>query len=224
MAGLTAIVYGSTGLIGKELVSLLIGSEKYTNIILPVRKGQNTFTSPKIKEIVVNFDTLIDFRENLKADVAFLCLGTTMAKAKSKEAFYKVDFTYSAEAAKLACENGSSHILLVSSLGADTKSMVYYSKVKGETEQYISGLSCEKVSIFRPSLLLGNRTEKRFGEALAIRFFRSFSFLFVGPLRMYKGIEAHDVAKAMLYQSLFPQASKREIFLSHQIQMIADKV
>jgi NAD dependent epimerase/dehydratase family enzyme len=72
MAGLTAIVYGSTGLIGKELVSLLIGSEKYTNIILPVRKVQNTFTSPKIKEIVVNFDTLIDFRENLKADVAFL--------------------------------------------------------------------------------------------------------------------------------------------------------
>jgi nucleoside-diphosphate-sugar epimerase len=124
MAGLTAIVYGSTGLIGKELVSLLIQSEVYENIILPVRKVQQCFASPKIREMVVNFDNLSEYKENLKADITFLCLGTTMAKAKSKEAFYKVDFTYSAEAAKLACENGSSHILLVSSLGADTKSMV----------------------------------------------------------------------------------------------------
>ena len=134
----------------------------------------------------------------LVGDEIYLCLGTTMAKAGSKEAFYKVDYTYTIKAATLAVENGVGQAILISSMGADPASMIYYSKVKGNVEKDLCKLPFQSIAIVRPSLLLGNRKEQRTGERIAAYVSKAISSLFVGPFRKYKAISVEAVATAMI--------------------------
>jgi uncharacterized protein YbjT (DUF2867 family) len=153
---------------------------------------------PKLEQLVVDFDNLANYREQLKANDIYCCLGTTIKQAGSKENFYKVDYTYVMELAKMAAANQATQFLLVTALGADAHSRIFYSKVKGQIEAAVQALPFRAIHIFQPSLLMGNRKEKRAGESLAQIIMPKLNFLLVGGLRKYRPVQAEDVAQAMV--------------------------
>ena len=158
----TALIFGSTGLIGNEICKLLLKSPEYSEVKVFVRNITD-LEHPKLKQIITDFDRLEDYKHELMGDQIFICLGTTLAKAGSKEAFFKVDYTYSFEAARIASVNQVGHLFVVTAIGSDKNSMFYYSKVKGQLEKAIQKLNFKSINIFRPSLLLGNRKANRLG-------------------------------------------------------------
>lgn len=192
----TAIIFGSTGLVGSTLLKILLQSKEYDIIKAFVRKPLS-FSHDKLLQIIIDFDQPESFIDRITGDDIYLCLGTTMKKAGSKDAFYKIDYTYTMQAATSAAKNKVKKLCLISSLGADVSSAVYYSKVKGDVERDISALGFDTIHIVRPSLLLGNRKENRVGERIGIILSRMLSFLFIGPLKKYKAIQDITVAFAM---------------------------
>lgn len=195
---LTALVAGASGLIGKQLLNLLLESNNYTKVKAIVRKPLG-ITHPKLHEITIDFEKLWEKSILLKADHVFCTLGTTIKKAGSQQAFKKVDYEYPLTLARMAKENGTSRILIVTALGADAKSQIFYNRVKGELENELKKLDLPHLYIFRPSLLLGDRHEYRFGERMAIVLSKFLAPLFsLGKLSAYKPIEAKTVAKAMM--------------------------
>ncbi|UZR94931.1 oxidoreductase [Chondrinema litorale] len=189
---LNALVAGGTGLIGKELCRILASDNYYDKVISLVRRKSNQVSG--VTEQVVNFDTLSNTTIETEIDVAFCCLGTTMKKAGSKEAFYKVDYEYVEKFAKLAHALGVEKFLLVTAIGADANSMFYYNRVKGEIENTIKAIPFKSIHIFRPSLLIGDREEQRTGEDVGKFVYKHLDFLIP---KKYKGIEGSQVAKAM---------------------------
>jgi uncharacterized protein YbjT (DUF2867 family) len=206
----TALVAGSTGLIGKQLLNYLLSDSRYEKVIAITRHDLG-ITHPKLTQLKIEFDQLNEHADQLKADDVFCCLGTTMAKARTKEKFYKVDFTYPLELAKATHRLGAKQYLLVSALGADKNSSIYYNRVKGEIEEAISSVDFLSIHIFRPSLLLGSRPEKRSGEDTAKLVYKVLWFLI--PAK-YQAIDSAKVAKAMLHfasrdqQGVFTHESK----------------
>ncbi|WP_035562342.1 NAD(P)H-binding protein [Hymenobacter sp. IS2118] len=193
----TALLAGATGLIGSHLLPLLLASERYSRVVVVGRTGLSML-HPKLTQVVVNFDQLDDMRQHLIADDVFCCLGTTRKQAGSKEAFYKVDYTYVVKLAALTAGNFAGQLLVVSSLGADAEATVYYSKVKGEMEAAVRKLPFRAIHIFRPSLLLGERESPRLGERLGAVALGLFAPLLRGPLKQYRPVAAAAVAAAML--------------------------
>ena len=194
----TALIAGSTGLIGGLLLDLLIRDEAYQKVVALTRKPLPT-SADKVENIVVDFESLQQNIDQLKADDIFCCLGTTMKQAGSKEAFRKVDHEYPLQLAGLTRDQGAQKFFLVSALGAKKSSIVFYNQVKGETEESVAKLNFPTLHIFRPSLLLGPRKEKRTGEDAMKKFYQAFGFIFSGPFRKYQAIEAVKVARAMLH-------------------------
>ena len=188
----TALVIGATGLIGKSLTIKLLENKFYAKVKILVRKKIDLL-HPNLEQIMVDFDNLDTSK--IVADDVFCCLGTTMKVAGSKPAFYKVDFTYPLVVAKAALENGAKQYLIVTSMGADPKSMIYYNRVKGEIEKALSDLHYPTLLIFRPSILLGERKEQRLGEKISKIAMNLISFM--TPDR-YKAIEGEKVANAMI--------------------------
>jgi len=212
----TALVFGATGLIGAHIVQELLAHESYQKVLLFVRKPLN-IQNEKVQEIITDYDHLDKVKDRLVGDDLFISLGTTMAKAGSKEAFYKVDYKYIFNVAQLAAQNNIKHLLLVSSMGADKNSSIFYTKVKGELEQAIQNLNIPTISIFRPSLLLGDREEKRFGERIFTTLSTYLSFLYFGPFKKYTPIKASKVAKTMVMVANETQNSNIEIYESETI-------
>ena len=192
-----AVLAGASGLIGKQLMYKLLESTFYQKVLILVRK-EMPIKHPKIEQLIVNFDQLAKYQEQLIADDFFCCLGTTMKKAGSKEAFYKVDFTYCLELGKIASQNHTKSFNLVSAIGSNPNSGIYYSKVKGEVEKALKELNFTELNIFQPSILIGNRVEFRLGEKIGICIVQSISPLLIGGLRKYKPIHVAQVANAML--------------------------
>lgn len=188
----TALVAGANGLVGNELVQLLLANPFYKNVHILVRKKISTI-HPKLHQHIVNYDTLN--LENLEPDHVFCCLGTTIAKAGSKEAFSKVDKEYPIKLATISIEKGAYCFAIVTASGANASSSIFYNKVKGEVELELQRLSFKHLGIFRPSMLLGNRTEKRSIEKIGQRVMVLLDFLI--PKR-YKAIQASRVAMSML--------------------------
>jgi uncharacterized protein YbjT (DUF2867 family) len=190
----TALIVGSTGLIGNQLVELLLNDDRYTQVTAIARTSL-PFSHPKLKLVVADFGSIESQKEKLMADDVFCCLGTTIKSAKSKEAFRKIDFDYPLLIAKLTKALGAKQFLLVSALGANKASSVFYNKVKGEIEEAISSIGFESYHVFRPSLLLGPRIEKREGEQSMQKIFSVVGFLIP---KKYKAIESIKVARGML--------------------------
>ncbi len=190
-----ALIAGSTGLVGNSLLSEL--QQHYSEIICLVRKPGNSEIKG-VSELVVDFDDLESIPIEVKADHLYLCLGTTIKKAGSKEAFRKVDYEYPYVISKLFKSRGTTHLFIVSALGADKGSSVFYNRVKGELENALMNLNFQGLSIFRPSLIMGERQETRFGEKIGQIIMRFFGLLFVGPLKKYKGVSANAIAKSMV--------------------------
>ncbi len=207
----TAIVLGATGLIGNLLTHRLIDSPFYEKVKVLVRKSLG-WQHPRLQEVVFDFDHPNGLLT--QADDIFCCLGTTMKKAGSKDAFRKVDYQYPLDVARSGLANGAQQLAIVTSMGADTNSTFFYNRVKGEVERDLTALNYPTLLIFRPSLLLGNRSETRFGERLAEGAMRLFNPLI--PAK-YKGVEAAKVANAMLTTTQEGLVGKH-VFESDQLQ------
>jgi len=197
MAAKTALLAGSTGLVGGHCLKLLRETADYEKVVAVTRRPLSPDRVDKVEQRVVNFETLS------AADVAgagdiFCALGTTIKKAGSQAAFRKVDFDAIVNLARAGVEAGAKRFVLVSSIGADPKSSNFYLRVKGETEQAVSALPFEAVHIMRPGLLLGERQESRAGEGVAQKVMPIVKGLLVGPLRKYRAVSADRVARAMV--------------------------
>ncbi|MBK6263447.1 NAD-dependent epimerase/dehydratase family protein [Marivirga sp. S37H4] len=216
----TALIAGATGLVGGHLLDLLMEDPYYSHIKVLTRRniGGN---DGKLKEIIIeDFDNLESYVKELKADDYFCCLGTTMKKAGSKEAFKKVDFQYPTTLAAIARENEANSFSLISAMGANAKSFVFYNKVKGETENAIQAMKLKKTFIFRPSIIEGERNDQRKGEKVALWAVDKLDFIFKGPLKKYEKIHARQIAKAILETAKNESASLK-ILESDEIQKIA---
>ncbi|OXM82440.1 NAD(P)H-binding protein [Paenibacillus rigui] len=197
----TAIVAGSTGLIGNGLVQKLLQHSGYGRVITLVRRPTG-LQHQKLIEQVVSFDDLLLEKELLQDADVFCTLGTTMKQAGSKDAFRKVDYEYPIRLAKQAAQQGAAQYLIVTAMGADKQSSIFYSRVKGEVEDALRSLHFPALHLFRPSLLLGERAQFRFGERASAVAMKLLGFAFAGPLRKYKAIPASAVAEAMLRAAL----------------------
>jgi uncharacterized protein YbjT (DUF2867 family) len=217
----TALVFGSTGLVGGHLVNFLLMHGAYEKVITFGRKELD-FEHDKLTHHIIDFDDPESFSDLVKGDDLFCCLGTTMAKAGSKEAFFKVDFIYSFRIAKIGFKNKVNQFLLISSVGADKNSFFYYSRVKGEIEEAVQNLNYWSTHIFRPSVLLGERPENRWGEKIAGKIGNVIDKFTGGLLTKYKPIESDIVAKAMVNAA---QKIEKGIhfYPSNYLQELADK-
>ena len=212
------LIAGSTGLVGGHLLHLLLDDERINEVHSLVRKESGQ-SHPKLREHKIDFDQLEKDTPDGPFNAVFCCLGTTIKKAGSQEKFRKVDFEY----VKSLAENYSSadQFLVVSAMGADKDSKIFYNRVKGEMEKSVKSSGIKTVQIFQPSLLLGDREEFRLGEKIGSIFMRLFSPLMMGSLKKYRPIKAADVAKAMLNASMSKRDSKT--YNSHEIQQLASK-
>lgn len=217
----TALIIGSTGLIGSQLLKLLLESEEYSTVITFVKRDSG-IQHPKLKQHIIDFDKPEDYQNFVVGDDFFCTIGTTIKKAGSQDAFRKVDFEYPKQFAALALQNKVKQFLIVSSLGADASSSNFYLKTKGEIQDFLKKCLFENVSVFQPSLLLGNRKEFRLGEKIGAFFMKLFSLLFIGNLKKYKAIQSEAVAKAMF---IIAQKNYKgfHIIESDSIQEIANK-
>jgi uncharacterized protein YbjT (DUF2867 family) len=167
----SALLAGATGLVGRECLTALLAETALSRVTVLVR---NPMTSPppsdRLVVRAVDFEHLDRESSTFAVDQVYCCLGTTMRKAGSQAAFRRVDYDYALQIARLGLAGGARHFLLVSALGADANSRVFYNRVKGELEQAVGRLGYRSVTIVRPSLLLGERHERRLGEEIAKRF------------------------------------------------------
>ena len=199
MQAKTAVLLGATGLIGNHLLHLLLADDHFTRIRALVRKPF-AFMHPRLEVCITDFNDHDNFHSALgKGDTIFCCTGTTMKNVKGDKALYRsIDFDIPVQAAQWGTDNGFSQYLVVSAVGANARSSNFYLQLKGSMEETIHALPYSSLHIFRPSLLLGSREEKREGEKLAQSIMPALSFALQGPLKKYRAIESADVAKAML--------------------------
>jgi len=217
----TAIIIGSTGLIGSHLLNLILDSNDYLNVITFVKRDTG-IKHKKLTQHIIDFDKPETYKELVVGDDFFCTIGTTIKKAGSKEAFRKVDFEYPRQFAAYALQNKDKQFLIISSLGADSNSGNFYLKTKGEIQDFLKDSKIESVAVLQPSLLLGDRKEFRLGEKIGAFFMKTLSFMFLGNLKKYKAIEAKTVAKAMLTIAQ-QNNSGFKIYESDVIQEIANK-
>lgn len=206
------IIAGATGLVGNLLVQELIKDDFFEEILLLVRK-KICIKSEKVKQLVFDFEDETAYKKIPATDAIFCCLGTTIKMAKSKENFRKVDFHYPL---KLAQNIGSKQYLLVSAMGADKNSTIFYSKTKGALEYELKKLNFTSLNIFRPSQLTGNRKEFRQGEIVSEKLMNLFNFLIP---KNYQLIESKTVAMAMKIKAK-EQITGIFSHSSHQIKQI----
>ncbi|QCJ44527.1 NAD-dependent epimerase/dehydratase family protein [Bacillus sp. S3] len=192
----SALIAGATGLVGNELLHILINSQRYEKIYALVRRPLEV-KHPTLIEVICDFERLEEVESYFTVDDVFCTLGTTIKKAKTKEAMFRIDVDYPIAIAQLAMEKGARHFLIVSSFQANKNSRLWYPKMKGELEDKLKEIPYEAMSIFQPPLLLGNRSEFRLLEKIAIGMVRGLGSIFGHQLRSRMGIEARTVAAAM---------------------------
>ena len=211
-----AVVLGGTGLIGGELIKLLVKNSSYSEIRILGRRDVD-IASSKIRFYKVDMENLQQHESLFEVDVVFCCLGTTIKTAGTKEAFRKVDYDMVVNAAKIA-EKYIKNFILISSLGANANASNFYLKTKGEVEKMVLESNIESISILRPSILYGNRVEKRSGEKIGIAFMKFATPILQGSLKKYRGIEATTVAEAMVIYDLEEKKGKF-IYESPEIEL-----
>ena len=205
-------------MIGGHIVDILEHQAQFDEVVLLVRKNL-PISSPKIRQVVVDFANHTQFQQAMEGcEIVFCSVGTTQAKVKGDmQAYRKVDYDIPVNAARLAAKQGCKHFLLVSSVGSDANASNFYLKLKGEVENEISTLNLPAFSVFRPSMLLGQRSEFRLGERIGQFLMKALSFLIPSK---YKPIEAADVALAMVNASLKPSVSGKSIFEYKEMQSL----
>jgi uncharacterized protein YbjT (DUF2867 family) len=210
----TALVFGSSGLVGGHLLSQLIENDDYNKIKIFVR-SEPEINDPKIEIIKTDFNNLENHKEDIKGDDCFFCIGTTKQNSPDKSEYRRVELEVPKQVAQIAKSNSVNSFVFVSSGYADPKSSGDYLKFKGEVEEELKRLNFPKLGIMRPSFLLGDRKEKRVGEKIGIFVFKLLSPLFLGPLKKMKPIQSETVAKAMI--SSANKNLEKNVFESNEI-------
>ncbi|MGB5817871.1 MAG: NAD(P)H-binding protein [Saonia sp.] len=194
----TAIILGATGLTGGLLLQSLLKHDGYEEVRLFSRSSVG-FKHPKLKEYLVDLMNFTSFQSDFRADEVFCCIGTTNAKNPDKERYRKIDYGIPVNAAGLCKANHMNTFIVISALGADPKSSIFYNRTKGEMEDAVLELQINKTHILQPSLIGGTRKEKRTGERLAKRAMGILNFILWGPLKKYRSIHPEAIAYAMLW-------------------------
>ena len=210
----TALVFGSSGLIGEHLLNQLIKNENYNKIKIFVR-SKPEINDPKIEIIKTDFNNLQNHKEDIKGDDCFFCIGTTKKNSPDKNEYRRVELHIPKEIAKIAKANSLNSFVFVSSGYADSKSSGDYLKYKGLVEEELKELNFPKLGIMRPSFLIGNRKEKRVSETIGIFVFKLLSPLLLGPLKKMKPIHSETVAKTMIRAA--NENLEKNIFESNEI-------
>ncbi len=191
----TAIVIGATGLVGSELVRLLLKDTRFEKVKIFVRRSAN-IVNKKLEEHIIDFDAPDGWKKLITGDVLYSAMGTTLRAAGSKEAQYRIDYTFQYHFARIAAANNVKQYVLVSAAGSGTDSKIFYSRMKGELERDIKKLPFETIHIIRPGMLSGERVEVRTGEKLGIGFMNLVGM--IPGLKNLKPIEGKEVAMAMI--------------------------
>jgi len=210
----TALVFGSSGLVGGHLLSQLIENDDYNKIKIFVR-SEPEINNSKVEIIKTDFNNLENHKEDIKGDDCFFCIGTTKQNSPDKSEYRRVELEVPKQIAQIAKSNSVNSFVFVSSGYADPKSSGDYLKFKGEVEEELKRLNFPKLGIMRPSFLLGDRKEKRVGEKIGIFVFKLLSPLFLGPLKKMKPIQSETVAKAMI--SSANKNLEKNVFESNEI-------
>ena len=210
----TALLFGSSGLVGGHLLNELIQNDNYNKIKLFVRSVPK-ISNPKIEIIKTDFNNLKNHKEDIKGDDCFFCIGTTKKNSPNKNEYRRVELEVPKQVAQIAKSNSVNSFFFVSSGYADSKSSGDYLKFKGEVEEELKRLDFSKLGIMRPSFILGDRKEKRAGEKIGIFLFKLLSPLLLGPLKKMRPIHSKTVAKAMTRAA--NENLEKNIFESNEI-------
>jgi uncharacterized protein YbjT (DUF2867 family) len=203
-----AIVLGATGLVGRLLTLGLLDDKRYSGVRIFAR---NPFglTHTKLTETRADLLALQEYKAAFKADVVFCCVGTTKAKTPDEEDYRAIDYGIPAEASRLCRENGIPTLIVVSALGANPESRIFYNRIKGEMEAEVLRSGVPHIQLLQPSLIGGNRQEVRKGEQIAQKFMRFLKPLLTGPLKKYRMVDPSDIADAMIFLVDHPQKGPR---------------
>lgn len=196
-----AVLAGATGLIGSELLTILLAEPVYEQILVITRKSTGIVHS-KLKEFIVDFDKLDDYATEINGHAIFSCLGTTLKKTPDKAIYRKIDHDYPVKLAQLGAQNSVNQYHLVSSIGADSQSSNYYIRFKGETEEDVKQSGVKSIHIYQPSFIAGDRKEFRLSEKILVGLSFVINPLLIGPLKKYRSIQAKTIARAMFNQSI----------------------
>jgi uncharacterized protein YbjT (DUF2867 family) len=210
----TALIFGSSGLVGGHLLNQLIKDTNYSKIKLFVRSVPK-ISDPKVEIIKTDFNDLENHKEDIKGDDCFFCIGTTKKNSPDKDEYRRVELDIPREITKIAKSNLVNSFIFVSALYANPKSSGDYLKFKGLVEEELKRLNFPKIGIMRPSFLIGDRKEKRASEKIGIFVFKLLSPLLLGPLKKMKPIQAETVAKTMI--RVANENLERNIFESDEI-------
>ena len=205
--GKKAIIAGATGLIGGQLLEILLQADTYSEVLILVRKKLD-ITHPKLTQLVFDFDQIENHSASITGDAVFSCLGTTRNKTPDRNVYYKIDHDYPLRLAKLSQANGIKQFHLVSSIGANPRSGTFYIRLKGETERDISALNFYSSFMYEPSMLTGREYETRYGEVFFEGLFKIVNHLLIGKWKKYRSVSGAAVAKAMYDQSLKDEPGK----------------
>jgi len=217
----TALIFGSSGLIGNHLLELILKDNNYNKIKLFVRSDLTDVNS-KIEIIKTDFNNIENHKDKIVGDDCFFCIGTTRKNTPDKNEYIKIEYNLPIEVAKIAKSNSINNFIYISSLGANPNAASLYLKNKGQTEQELIKLNFMNLSILRPSILLGNRKENRVGEKIGIFAMKTLSPLFLGNMKKYKPIKVEYVSKAML--QVAQKDYQKNIFESDEIVKIGTDV
>ena len=215
----TALIFGSSGLIGNQLIELLVNNDKFSKIKLFVR-SETSNSNSKIEIIKTDFNNLENHKDSIIGDNCFFCIGTTRKNTPNKNEYIKIEYDLPVEVAKIAKENSINSFTYVSSLGANPNASGLYLRNKGQAEEALQKLNFPKLFIMRPSILLGNRKENRIGEKIGIFVMKSFSPLFLGKMKKYKPIQVKNVAIAIV--KVAENNFQQTIFESDKIMEISN--
>lgn len=193
----TAIILGATGLTGGLLLDRLLKDDSYSTIKLFSRSSVGR-PNPKVEEHLIDLFELEKYQKQFTGDAVFCCIGTTKAKTPDEETYRKIDYGIPVSAASLAKNNGIPKFLVISALGANVNSRIFYNKTKGEMERDLLKENLPETYIFQPSLITGPRKEKRIFESIGKNLMKLGNHLLIGSLKKYRSIEADTIAEAMM--------------------------
>ena len=213
-----AIIAGASGLIGSNLLNILLQQQEYDEILILVRK-ELPIRHQKLKQLIIDFDKLENCSDEINGHAVFSCLGTTKSQTPDQGQYKKIDYDYPIQLAKLAKQNGVEQFHVVSSIGSNKNSSIFYTKLKGELEEALKLLNLPALYIYQPSMLIGNRDKGRAIEKVIGSIFKIIDPLLFGGLKKYRSIKGETVAQAMFQKSL-DSAKGTFTYTSDKIQNI----
>ena len=217
-----AVIVGATGLVGKELLDYLLKEDYYEHIYVLSRRSLS-YDSPKVEVIVINYDDIESYKNKFSAHHYYCCLGTTIKQAKSFYNFYRIDYLYVYRLATIAEKDANcSQFVLLTSVGANSSSSIFYNRVKGHVEDEVSKFKIRGIHLLRPSILLGNRSKKRKYEEIGKICFAIIKFFLVGSHAAFFAVKARKVAVAM-FKIARSEAEGTYTYSPNKMMQISDK-